>query len=122
MDATRKDQSARDYLRALEEEKVYVKQATVLHCLVLVPCLPFSFSFRWLEETLQLLVAPAPELSEALRNGVVYAKLAKFFDKSSSTQAARIYDENEEIYKVCQFRIFLCTLLLSTVSGSVLLC
>lgn len=42
----------------------------------------------------------ATETSEALRNGVILAKLAKFFDPSASTQQARIYDENEEIYKV----------------------
>lgn len=49
---------------------------------------------------LQFGLPQASELTDSLRNGVVFAKLAKFFDMSNSTQQARIYDENEEIYKV----------------------
>lgn len=52
---------------------------------------------RWLEACLSVEVPPASELEGALRNGVIVARLSRFFKPEA---VKKIYDEEEKVYRV----------------------
>ena len=72
LDAARKRNMAYEYLCHLEEAR------------------------KWLEACLQTDMPPASELEGALRNGVIVAKLSRFFKAEA---VKKIYDEEEKVYQ-----------------------
>lgn len=79
MDVERKNLQAYEYLCHIGEAKEYVSSLT-------------RVSFRWIEACTKEKIASIEGLQEDLRNGIVLAKLGKFFAPET---AGKIYEVRE---------------------------